>query len=549
MPDLMSSLNEQDAGHLRIIAGFWGMELDESTLPAMLSSLVKTMLQPQILAEMVESLPADARSALETLQTRDGRIPWSVFSGRFGGIREMGAARRDRETPHLSPVSSSEILFYRGFIARAFLNLTGDPREYAYIPGDLLDSLPLLTREGVQHFGKPADAQSHAVQKLADDTILDHLCTLLASVRGGVNPLPHLSGMDFPPRTVLQALLEAAGILDQQGLPDPEAARRVLEVSRGSALVDLISIWLQSSSFDELRLIPDLIFEGEWKNDPLKPRRFLMEQLANLPVGAWWNLDSFIAEVRLRVPEFLRSGGEFDSWYIRPTESTQFLRGIEHWGEVEGAYLRYVISGPLHWLGLVDLGYTEVTSSAPASFRLSRWRDDLLQGKSPADLSVETDKITIYRSGKLVVPRLAPRSVRYQTARFCDWDVLTEHGYEYRLTPASFRRARRQGLRPVFLITLLRKYGAAPPQPNLVRAIERWDEKESQAVLEPATVLRVSSPEILTELRASKASRYLGDSLGPAAVMIKPGSLTKVQEALVELGYLSEVKTAEPDAV
>jgi hypothetical protein len=52
------------------------------------------------------------------------------------------------------------------------------------------------------------------------------------------------------------------------------------------------------------------------------------------------------------------------------------------------------------------------------------------------------------------------------------------------------------------------------------------------------TILRVSRPEVLEELRKSKAGRFLGEILGPVTAIIKPGAQSKVQAALTELGLL-----------
>jgi hypothetical protein len=55
--------------------------------------------------------------------------------------------------------------------------------------------------------------------------------------------------------------------------------------------------------------------------------------------------------------------------------------------------------------------------------------------------------------------------------------------------------------------------------------------------------LRVARPEILEELRRSKAARFLGENLGPASVVIKEGAQSKVLAALTELGLLAEDET------
>ncbi len=54
--------------------------------------------------------------------------------------------------------------------------------------------------------------------------------------------------------------------------------------------------------------------------------------------------------------------------------------------------------------------------------------------------------------------------------------------------------------------------------------------------------MRLSKPEILEEMRKSKAAKYLGEALSPTAVTIKSGAIQKVMEALAELGLLAEVE-------
>ena len=55
----------------------------------------------------------------------------------------MGEGKRDRERPHLKPISPAETLFYYGFLAKAFFDSDKGTQEFAYIPDDLLELLKL----------------------------------------------------------------------------------------------------------------------------------------------------------------------------------------------------------------------------------------------------------------------------------------------------------------------------------------------------------------------------------------------------------------------
>ena len=138
MPDLIHSLLKQDIGHLRIIAEFWGLDLESADADSAREELSASLLDFNLLTELLDSLSPQADSALTDLVNSGGRIAWATFTRKYGDIREMGAGKRDRERPHLTPSSTAEILFYRGLLARAFFETDKGSQEFAYIPDDLL---------------------------------------------------------------------------------------------------------------------------------------------------------------------------------------------------------------------------------------------------------------------------------------------------------------------------------------------------------------------------------------------------------------------------
>lgn len=569
-PDLTRSLGGFDPGHLRIVAELWGIEFDPSDPRQAAAELAALLLDPGRVAEVLEDLPEGARRALQDLQGSQGRLPWGLFTRRHGEVREMGPGRRDREQPHRKPASPAEMLWYRSLVGRAFFDTETGPEEFAFIPDDLIPLLPLGQEAGQEPLGRAALPSERAHVYPASDRILDDACTLLAALRLSLpleeaplitTPLPTKkpSPADYraptadlhpspSPRspipyflcpTLLKSLLASAGLLDADGFPKPELTRAFLEAKRGEALARLVQAWLESATFNELALIPGLVLEGEWENDPLRARRSILGFLATVPKETWWSLEAFVAAIRQRQPDFQRSAGDYDSWFIRKAGTEAYLRGFEHWEEVDGALVRFTITGPLHWLGVLDLAAPE-EGKPVAAFRASRWAEALWKGKAPQGLPEEKEALKVDSRGALRCPARVPRAVRYQVARFCDWEGWDGSAYRYRLTPGSLERARRQGLNAGHLLALLRRHAAAVP-PALATALERWEAQGTQARLEQLVVLRVGSPEILHKLRASKATRFLGDPLGPTAVIVRPGAQEKLLAALAELGYLGEI--------
>ena len=111
MPDLLHSLLKQDIGHLRIIAEFWGLELDSTDVDSARDELSASLLEPNLLAELMDSLSPQADSAITDLVQSGGRIIWATFTRKYGDIREMGAGKRDRERPHLKPPQPPNFFF------------------------------------------------------------------------------------------------------------------------------------------------------------------------------------------------------------------------------------------------------------------------------------------------------------------------------------------------------------------------------------------------------------------------------------------------------
>ncbi|MCL4559695.1 MAG: helicase-associated domain-containing protein [Chloroflexi bacterium] len=539
MPELLHSLSERDLGFLKIVAGYWGVPWEAPEVHSAPKLLAAALLDSHLVAEILVALPDGARQALATLKENQGRMPWAAFTRRFGEVREMGPARRDREQPYLEPVSNAEVLWYRGLVGRAFFDTGGEPLEYAYIPDDLLVFIPAEVDEKASVLGGPAQAEETAVIERTSDNILDQACTFLAALRLGLEHIPP-GTLDFAaelaPLPFLQKLLDAAGLLDPQGLPLPEPVRAFLEAPRGEALAQLYRVWLDSSKVNELRMLPGLKCEGEWTNDPVQTRRLLLGWLKDIPAGEWWNLEAFLESVHERHPDFQRPAGDYDSWFIRRESDGEFLRGFDTWVEVDGMLLRYLITRSLHWLGMLDLAGAK--SGSTEAFRLSAWSAALMNGEIPQGLPLEDAPIRVTSNGVVRLPHLASRAARYQISRFSAWQGEREGEYLYRITAASLERAKNQGLRLSHLLGLLKKYAADPISPRLFQALERWEQNGVQARLEKAVVLRLANPELLAALRKSRASRFLGDPLGPTAVIVKPGAMRQVVQALAEMGFL-----------
>jgi hypothetical protein len=511
--------------------------LNSKSADAAREKLAISLLEPELFAEIVESLPPEADSAITTLVNSGGRIPWPTFTRRYGPIREAGAGKRDREKLYRQPVSPTEILYYRGLLARAFFDTEKGPQEFAYIPDDLLALMnrgPARRRNGSEQeangepLGRAASPGERGREIPANDSLLDDATTFLAALRLGIQP-PETR----VPADVLLSLLASSNLI-RENTPQPEPVKIFLESPRAAALSFLQDTWLESESFNELRLMPGILCEGEWKNQPQETREFLMNLLNEIPTGKWWSLNGVVRDIKQKYADFQRPAGDYDSWFIKRASDGEYLRGFPSWDQVDGALVRYFITHILHWLGQVDLCIAE-GATEPTSFRILSSDSRISQP--------ETKKIQVASQGLISVPRLAPRVVRYQVSRFCEWEQPKDVVYRYRISTSSLIKAKDQGLKVEHLLALMSKHSESGIPPALMKALKRWEVNGTEARLQTQVILKVSKPEILEELRGSRAAKFLGETLSPTTVIVKSGAIQKVLEALAELGLLAEVVT------
>jgi hypothetical protein len=143
---------------------------------------------------------------------------------------------------------------------------------------------------------------------------------------------------------------------------------------------------------------------------------------------------------------------------------------------------------------------------------------------------VQAQPVRVFPDGRLVVPRSASLAHRYQVARFAEWRGREKEDFHYRLTPKALAAAASQGLDARRVVSVLEAASGRPLPEPLRRAIERWSQSGTEAVLGSTLVLRVKNAETLRRLRSDPATgRFLEEILGPTAVRIR----TRDREALL----------------
>ena len=551
MRNLEQALMDHELIVLRVIGEWLGLDLTGTDKAAAVDQLTMALAQVDLVNEM-EYLEPEEATALADLVRQGGRAPVAVFARDHGEVRLMGPGKLEREEPWLDPASPAESLWYRGFLYRGFDQTDEGTLEFYYIPQELLYRLSPPTPVRREETAPEADPSLHPVdppagpQPALTDAV-DDLATLLAlAQRTGLRPerLPNLDGLLADPnrdrRSMLLTLATEMSLLRRADdiLRPTRVAIEWLQQSREAQLRTLVDAWSRSI-WNELRHTPGLMTEGEsWQNDPLLARTALMDVLPT--DDHWYRVADVVALIRRQDPDFQRPDGNYETWYIRDSVTQNYLSGFENWDNVEGRLLRYLIQGPLYWLGMVELSSG---SSRESTYRLTS-RALAWLGDEPATADEVKVPLVVQPDGIILAPFNASRYERFQAARIADPELLSPgKPYRYRIVPSSLAEAQGQGITPERMLQFLESASGRPVPTSVRRGISRWADKGVEGRLQSVVVLRVGDEEILETLRANSKTRdFITEALGDLAVIIRPGEWEAFRQAVAQLGLLLDVE-------
>jgi hypothetical protein len=356
---------------------------------------------------------------------------------------------------------------------------------------------------------------------------------------------PYLLGSNSPARLALMvALSSGLGIAaETQNFFKPigAAARKWLDMSRPAQIRTLADAWRDSLIYNELWFTPGLRPEQAGvQNDPLLARQTVLTFLELVPADGWWQVDTFISSVKEDEPDFQRPAGDYDSWYIRDAQSGQYLRGFESWDRVDGAVLRFILTGPMHGLGLVD------TADNGRACRLTAYGRAFTGVSDWPPPPAEPMPFTIQPDGLCEVPRNTSRYDRFQLSRFTEW-IKAGDPYQYRISAEGLAQAGKQGIQATNILTFLKRGTGDQVPESMINLIETWGQGSTDtSIIQQMIVLRVPTPELLETIQATPSlRRFLGATLGPTAVAVRPGQWQDLAAALQANGVLVETDMPE----
>lgn len=321
-------------------------------------------------------------------------------------------------------------------------------------------------------------------------------------------------------------------------------------------------LWLETPFWNELNYLPGVVLRpGPGPVDPahsevVHARSMVMERVVEQALqapGEWISFAAFIARAKLYVPYLLfprqygaraerySTGSNPYGWDFRLRHG--WLTHREGWHQVEGGFIRAMLTGPLRWLGLVEIKEED----RQETFRIIPRVAEITGDDAPPSEDVVWGRLVVQPNFELVALAPVSEALLVKLDRFAE-RVRLEQIAQYRLTKSSVTRAVQMGLRAEAIQQQLEQAAggsAAIPQ-NISYSLVEWERQARRIELWPrVTLLEVDDPALLDELFDDEQARpLLGRRVAPRLAEVKAEHLDALQTLLWQREYLPALSSA-----
>lgn len=363
---------------------------------------------------------------------------------------------------------------------------------------------------------------------------------------------------DVPYLMFLRLLLMRLGLLqERQGSLHAVNAQAFFSLPLAERARRCYSLWQDTPFWNEMLYLPDIsVRPGPSPFDlpfdeVIHSRHVVLERVEHESLGEWHDLMTFLARTKLYAPYLLfprnygsraeryMSGSNPYGWDFRLKRG--WLTHREGWHMVEGGFIRAVITGPLHWFGLIEVD-NEV---APTTFRLYPGALFLLSSVLPRNTEIPAGRLIVQPNFELIALAPVAEALLVKLDRFAE-RVSLEHIAQYRINKASVTRAIQTGLHAEDIKTILEQASGGDVPQNVQYSLSEWERQARRIEMwSGATLLEVDESVLLDELFANEQARpLLGRRLAPLLAEVAPHQLEAVETFLWQRNYLPSVVAA-----
>ncbi len=263
-------------------------------------------------------------------------------------------------------------------------------------------------------------------------------------------------------------------------------------------------------------------------------RHTLLKQLRLLPVSSWLSSERFLTRLNIVAPGLLfRSQGINSSagpnqLGAQPTPHNHRL------AEIEGAFVGGALSGPLHWLGMLDIA---ADADRVLAFRINAGGARILgigatngeEALGSAQLIVQPN-FRIFALGPIGEDKLAALEM------FAERMSADASAFEYALSRESIYQAQQDNVRMPDITAFLENNASLPIPSNVLRTLREWGEQYERITFHRSVSLcETGDPQLLDKLWHDSALRiHLERRLSPTLATVKRRRVPALREALLQ---------------
>jgi hypothetical protein len=358
------------------------------------------------------------------------------------------------------------------------------------------------------------------------------------------------SETDFARLFFMRLVLQELGVLIQQdnqvkaaGRPNvvPEFWQQSVEERTKASL----EAWVGLQEWGELSSLS----LSSFRLDLPGARRTVLEQFRMLPPGVWLSSERFLSRLSVVAPGLLFHSRDYLDYGTRYYQDLNHRTDQSHrLAEIQGAFACLALSGPLHWLGIVDVS---LDGNRLLAFRINASGAralDMASGENvPGDMQLATGSEFSLEASLVVQPNFeilalgpVPEATLARLEMFAQRVKVDRSAFGYMLSRETVYRGEQDGVPVREILAFLEQACSVPVPRNVTRTLQEWGEQHRRIVFHRDTCLcEAARAELLQQLWDDSALHaHLERRLSPTVAMVKKGRLAALQEALLRQDLL-----------
>lgn len=276
-------------------------------------------------------------------------------------------------------------------------------------------------------------------------------------------------------------------------------------------------------------------------------RQILIANLRQAPVDRWIDRSSLAGVLAPALMGAIYNATSLYSFYGHNVlrEIIVFASRLIAPAETLSSYLATSLEGPLHWMGLVDVGFD--ARKKPIAFRLTSAGALALGLIAQLDLPAVAGQVIVQPNFHILAIDPVPDTILAALDSFASRQKAGRVT-EFEITKASVHHGALNGWPVRRVIDFLQQSSAAALPGNVLRSLQEWEEGHDRIrFLFPVAVLETASPAETAALHRQPATAaVLGRMLTPTLSLVN--DLNALEAAMSGAGLLLEQSSAQASA-